>query len=193
MKKSNKWFSILEVVIGLSIFIIFITWRFVTDNNIISGYQDSVNISKLKLITNDIYAFLYTYKKIYWTNSFISLITFWDTDNNCNWNDFNNNWDLTDEIDEYCFIYPYLSWSTILFNQWIVNDNNSSLESVYLLNNNNTWFDWLTYRSIFSQNNNLITIWLHEDFINSDKYEGFIGVYDTNTLKYIFKQKVVFE
>lgn len=190
---NKKWFSILEVVIGLSIFVIFMTWMFITDNNTLNSYQDSVNLSKLKLVTNDLYAYLYTYKKEYWTSSFITLITSWDIDNNCNWNDFNSNWNLNDEIDEYCFLYPYLSWSLLQFNQWVVDDNNSLLNTVYLLNNNESGLDWLSYRWIFSQDNKLITIWLRENLTNIDKYEWFIWIFDTDMIKYIYKQQVVFE
>ncbi len=191
--KNNKWFSIIEVVIAMSLFVIFITWRFIIDNNSLQAYVDSVKTNNLELITNDLYAYMYSYKKTYWTSDFITLITQWDSDNNCNWNDFNSNWNLTDEIDEYCFFYPYLSWSLIKFNQWIVNDNNALLNDVYLLDNNNWGYDWLSYRSLFWQKDKVLTIWLKEDFINSDKYSGYIWIFDTNMLKYIYKQNVVFE
>ena len=157
MKNTNKnWFSILEVVIGMSIFVIFMTTRFLIDNNTLAWYQDSVRSSQLKLITNDLYAYLYTYKKEYWTSNFITLITEGDFDRNCNWNDFNSNWNLNDSIDEYCYIYPYLSGSIISFNNWIINDNNALIDDIYLLDNNNWGKDWSSYRSIFSQWNFLI-------------------------------------
>jgi hypothetical protein len=196
MKKNNlniKWFTLIEVVIAMSLFVIFITTRFIIDNNSLNAYVDSVKTNNLELITNDLYWYLYSYKKTYWTHYFINLIAQWDNDWNCNWNDFNSNWNLNDEIDEYCFFYPYSSWSTIKFNNWVINTNNSLLNDVYLLDNNNWWYDWYWYRKIFNQTNYIITIWLKEDFLNSDKYSGFIWIFDPNMLIYKYKQNVVFE
>jgi hypothetical protein len=190
---NDKWFTIIEVVIAMSLFVIFVTWRFIIDNNSLDSYRDSVKTNNLELITSDIYSYLYSYKKEYWTNDFITLITHWDNDNNCNWNDFNSNWNITDEIDEYCFFYPYLSWSLLQFNQWIINDNNSSLSDVHLIDNNNWAYDGLTYRKIFNEDDKIITIALKEDLANSDKYTGFIWIFDSNMLKYEYKQNVVFE
>lgn len=190
---NKKWFTLIEVVVAMSLFVIFITTRFIIDNNSTQAYVDSVKSNNLELMTNDLYAYLYSYKKSYGTNYFINLITQWDSDNNCNWNDFNWNWVLNDEIDEYCFFYPYLSWSTIKFNKWIINNNNATIDSVYLLDNNNGWYDWLSYKKIFGGQKSSVIIALKEDFNNSDKYVGFIWIFDISSLKYIYKQKVLFE
>jgi len=191
--KNRHWFTVIEIVIAISLFVLFITSRVVIDQNSLNAYTDSVKSNNLENLTNDLYAYLYTYKKTYWTSNFINLITKWDLDGNCNWNDFNWNLSISDEIDEYCFIYPYLSWSTILFNQWIINDSNSLLSNVFLLDNNNWWHDWDTYLKLFHEEKSIITIWVKEHFENSDKYTGFIWVFSLDDLKYKYKQNVVFE
>jgi len=105
--KHPKAFTLMEIMVAVSFFVIAVTTRFIIDTNSINTYLEFVNVSKLEQTTNDLYGYLYTYKKTHWTNDFINLISQGDPDNNCNGNDFNWNWDINDEIDEYCFFYPY--------------------------------------------------------------------------------------
>lgn len=193
LNSPTSWFSIFEIVIAMSIFAISITWIFLNDNNFFKEYERVTTLNKSQWIVNDLYGYLLTYKKTYWTFAFHNLISQWDSDNNCNGNDYNSNWLVTDEIDEFCFFYPYINWDVLEFQIWVINSTDAWLEDVYLTNNLVSWNDWISYRKIYGQSNNYITIWLKQSIINEDQFSGFIWVYSPDVLEYIYRQEIILE
>lgn len=194
MKRKNiHWFTLIELIVAMTLFATFMTIRFVNDNKTYERYLHTHNESKKTEMLNDVYGYLYAFKNTYWTYMFQNEITRWDADRNCNGNDFNWNWLLDESIDEYCFFYPYVSDWKIRFYNWNLVSNSSELNQAVLSDNNKDGNDGESYRKLFWQQDSIITIALKQDFTSPEIYRGFIWIYDTNMLAYTHKLAITLD
>jgi len=176
--KSGYW--LVETIVWMTIFL-FLVISFSSNFNFsVKNFIEWKQEILYKNISDDIVGYLIAYKKNYGTVNFHHFISYWDSDNNCNWN-FENA-DLY--IRDYCYFYPYINWlnnnvefynSDFLF--LLLDEEN---ERVTINNNNQNTYNidsFLKYYWITQSEINL-TIWLKQNFSDIDLFEWFITITD---------------